>query len=149
MAGSLSTHLLVDKMTAIPETTFLDAFSWMKMSEFRLQFDWNLFSRVQLTIFLHWFRLWLGAEQVTNHYLNQCWPSSLMHIRGTGGRWVKFYNAIMFPIYVYMIPMFITMTGLWGVIQVCSTSLCMVQCTHLITTGGAPHLYNRGSKHTG
>ena len=23
--------------------------------------------------------------------------------------------------------------------------LCMVQCTHLITTGGTPHLYNRGS----
>ena len=28
---------------------------------------------------------------------------------------------------------FITMTGLWVVIQVCSTSLCMVQCTHLIS----------------
>ena len=39
----------------------------------------------------------------------------------------------------------ITMAGLWGVIQVCSTPLCMVQCTHLITTGGAPHLYDRVS----
>ena len=27
----------------------------------------------------------------------------------------------------------------------CSTHICMVQCTHLITTGGTPHLYNRGS----
>ena len=35
--------------------------------------------------------------------------------------------------------------GLWGVIQVCSTPLCMVRCTHLKTTGGTPHLYNRGS----
>ena len=31
---------------------------------------------------------------------------------------------------------FIMMAGIWAVIQVCSTSLCMVQCTHLITTGG-------------
>ena len=37
------------------------------------------------------------------------------------------------------------MSVLWGVIQVCSTPLCMVQCTHLITTDGTPHLYNRGS----
>ena len=25
----------------------------------------------------------------TSHYLNQCWPSSLTHICGTRGRWVK------------------------------------------------------------
>ena len=37
------------------------------------------------------------------------------------------------------------MAGQWGVIQVCSTPNCMVQCTHLITTGGTPHLYNRWS----
>ena len=28
---------------------------------------------VQLTIFQHWFRYWLGASQVTSHYLNQWW----------------------------------------------------------------------------
>ena len=39
----------------------------------------------------------------------------------------------------------ITMSGPWAIIQVCSTHICMVQCTHLITTGGTPHLYNRGS----
>ena len=39
----------------------------------------------------------------------------------------------------------ITMAGPWMLMQVCSTPICMVQCTHLITTGGAPHLYNRGS----
>ena len=32
-----------------------------------------------------------------------------------------------------------------ALIQVCCTPLCMVQRTHLITTGGTPHLYNRGS----
>ena len=39
----------------------------------------------------------------------------------------------------------ITMGRLWALIQVCSTHICMVQCTHLITTGGTPHLYNRRS----
>ena len=32
------------------------AYSWMEMYEFRLEFHWNLFLRVQLTIFHHWFR---------------------------------------------------------------------------------------------
>ena len=36
--------------------TFSDAFSWMKVNEFRLRFHWSLFLRVQLPIFQHWFR---------------------------------------------------------------------------------------------
>ena len=31
------------------------------------------FPRVELTIFQHWFRYWLGADQATSHYLNQWW----------------------------------------------------------------------------
>ena len=50
-----------------------NAFSWMKMYKFRLIFPWSLFPRVQLTIYQHWFRLWLGAGQATSHYLNQWW----------------------------------------------------------------------------
>ena len=60
-------------MDTISQTTFWGAFSWMKMFEFRLKFHWSLFLRVQLTIFQHWFRKWLGAVQATNHYLNQWW----------------------------------------------------------------------------
>ena len=45
-----------DKMAAISQTTFSNAFSWMKMYEFRLWFHWNLFLMFQLTIFQHWFR---------------------------------------------------------------------------------------------
>ena len=48
-------------------------FSWMKIYEFRLRFHWTLFLRVQLTIFQHWFRWWLGTSQVPSHYLNQWW----------------------------------------------------------------------------
>ena len=45
-----------DKMAAIFQTTFWNAFSWMKMYQFRLRFHWSLFPRVKLTIFQHWFR---------------------------------------------------------------------------------------------
>ena len=48
------THWDRDKMAAIFQTTFSNAFSWMKMHEFQLRFHWNLFLRVQLTIFQHW-----------------------------------------------------------------------------------------------
>ena len=32
---------------------------------------WRLFLRDKLTIFQHWFRYWLGADQATSHYLKQ------------------------------------------------------------------------------
>ena len=52
---------------------FSNAFSWMKFFKFRLRCHWSLFPRVQLTIFQHWFRSWLGAVQATSHYLIQWW----------------------------------------------------------------------------
>ena len=67
------THWGRDKMDAISQTTFSIAFSWMKIFEYRLKLHWNLFLRVQLTIFQHWFRWWLGVSQATSHYLNQWW----------------------------------------------------------------------------
>ena len=44
------------QMDAISQTTFSNAFSWMKMFEFRLKFHWIWFPRVQLTIIKLWFR---------------------------------------------------------------------------------------------
>ena len=61
------------QMDAISQTTFSNAFSWMKMFEFRLKAHWSLFPRVQLTIFQQWFRQWLGAGQATSHSLKQWW----------------------------------------------------------------------------
>ena len=60
-------------MAAIFQTTFSNAFSWMKICEFRLRIHWSLFLKVQSTIFQHWFIYWLGAVQATSHYLNQWW----------------------------------------------------------------------------
>ena len=59
------------------------------MLECRFNFHWNLVLRVQLTINQHWFRYWLVAFLAPSHYQKQCWPSSLMHICSTRGRWVK------------------------------------------------------------
>ena len=62
-----------DKMATIFQTTFWSGFSWMEIYEFRLKFHWSLFLGAQLTIFQLWFRLWLGANQATSHYLNKWW----------------------------------------------------------------------------
>ena len=41
---------------------------------------------------------WRGAERVTSHFPNQCWPSTMTYIFGTRGRWV---NYMMAPSDVY------------------------------------------------
>ena len=50
------THLPLDKMAAISQTIYSDAFSRMKSFIFWLKFHWSLFLRVQMTITKHWFR---------------------------------------------------------------------------------------------
>ena len=61
-------------------------FFLMKTLEYQFNFHWNLFLGVQLTTSQHWFRQWLDTEQATSHYLNQSWPSPLMHVCVTSGR---------------------------------------------------------------
>ena len=60
----IKTHWGRDKMFAVSQTTLLNAFSWMKLLEFRLRFYWSLFIRVQLTIIQHWFRYCNGLAPV-------------------------------------------------------------------------------------
>ena len=53
-----------------------DNFKYISLNgnlEFRLGFHWDLFTWFELTIFQHWCREWLGADQTTSHYLNQWW----------------------------------------------------------------------------
>ena len=55
--GALSlTHWGRDKMAAVSQTTLSNAFSWMKIHQFRLIYHGSLFLWVELTIFQHWFR---------------------------------------------------------------------------------------------
>ena len=47
---------------------FLNENVWISIKKI----NWNLFQRVHLTIFKHWFIYWLGTNQATSHYMNQC-----------------------------------------------------------------------------
>ena len=47
----------------ISQTRFSNVFSWIKMYELRLIFHCSLFTSLELTIWQHWFRYWLGAGQ--------------------------------------------------------------------------------------
>ena len=47
------THWGRDKMDAILQTTFSNAFSWMKMHEFRLRFLWSLFLSFLVSLLTH------------------------------------------------------------------------------------------------
>ena len=62
------THLLLDKMAAISQTIFSDAFSWMKRCAFWSKCHWSLFPRVHLTITQHQFRrqaiIWTNADPI-------------------------------------------------------------------------------------
>ena len=73
------THWGQNKMANNLQTTFSNESSWMKMLELLFKCHCNLFPRVQLTIYQHLFRQWLGAEQATSYYLKQWWHGSWMH----------------------------------------------------------------------
>ena len=53
-----------------------------------------MFRVVELTIRQHWFRYWLGTEQVTSHYLSQWWPSVLMHTCITRPQWILYISEL-------------------------------------------------------
>ena len=50
------THWGRDSIAVISQTTFLNAFSWIKMHELRARFHLSLFLRLEITIFQHWLR---------------------------------------------------------------------------------------------
>ena len=67
-------------MALILQTTFTNAFLCLKIDVLWLKVHWYLFPRVQSTISQHYFRLQLGAEHATSHYLNQWMPGRLLYI---------------------------------------------------------------------
>ena len=59
---------------------FIDSiFKCILINENVWTFFLTFFLGVQLTIFQHWFRYWLGAEQARSHFLNQ-WCEVYWHI---------------------------------------------------------------------
>ena len=79
-------------MATIFQTTFSKAVSWMKMNEFRLQFHWRLFLGVQLKIFQHWFRWWLGTKPLSEPTMVRL-P---MHILVTRSQWINGNTALAY-----------------------------------------------------
>ena len=83
------THWGRDKMAAVSQTTHSNAFSWMKMLEFRLRFHWSLFLRVQinnnpaLVQIMAWRRP--GDKPLSEPMM----VSLLTHICVTRPQWVK------------------------------------------------------------
>ena len=66
-----------DKMAAIFQTTFPNAFFLNEMYEFRIRFHWNMFLRVKLTISQHW--LVPNIRQAII-WINTDWMDWLTHI---------------------------------------------------------------------
>ena len=83
------TDLPLDKIAAISQTIFSDVFLWMKSFVFWWKISLKFVPRSPVDNKSALVRKWLGAEEATSHYLNQCSPSSLAHICGTRGRWDK------------------------------------------------------------
>ena len=83
--GVVLTHWGRDKIAAILQTTF----SLINIVVFWLKFRRNLFLIAQLTVYQHWFRQWLGAEQATSHYLKWWLHSLLTHICVTRLNWYQ------------------------------------------------------------
>ena len=81
------THWGRDKMAAISQTAFSSASLWMKTFEFWIELYWNMFFRVSMTIWQHWFRYDLALA--TSHYLNQWWQNLLTHICVTWRQWLN------------------------------------------------------------
>ena len=81
------------KMAAILQTTHAHAFFLNENCCILIQISLKFVPK-DPPIFQRWFRLWLGAKEVTIHYLKQWWASLLTHICITWPQWVKITEAI-------------------------------------------------------
>ena len=79
------------------------------MNEFCQGFHWSLFLGFELTMFHHWFRQWLGANQATSHYLNQWWLVYWCIYESLGLNELN-YGDNCHDEYIYMYIIFITKT---------------------------------------
>ena len=68
--------------------------SWTKVVKCWFQFRPSSFLWVLLRTSQHWFRLWLGGEQATSHYMNQCGSWSVTPYGVTGPQWVSRYTPL-------------------------------------------------------
>ena len=89
------THWGRDKMVAISQTTFSNAFSWMKMYKFRLRFHWIFSPRVESTMFMKTMRhighfRWLGPN--VSWEISQIWIEYIKPIGQMSDESWKFFG---------------------------------------------------------
>ena len=84
------THWGRDKMAAIFQTTFSNAFSWMKMFKFRLRFHWSLFSRCPISNIPALVQIMAWRRSAAKPLSEPMMVSLLTHIRVNRPQWV--YN---------------------------------------------------------
>ena len=75
-------------MSAILQTTLLNAFSWMTMLEFQLQFRWSVFTRVKLIIFRVMVQIMAWRQPGDKPLSEPMMVRSLTHICVTRPQWV-------------------------------------------------------------
>ena len=97
----LLTHWGQDKMAAIFQTTFSNAFSSMKMFEFCWRFHWSLFLRVQLTISQHGSDNGLAPSR-DKPLSEPMMVSLLTHLWVTRPRWVNNYHCNVWYSFVFL-----------------------------------------------
>ena len=56
---------------------------------------WSLFLIIQFTIFQHWLRWWLGADQETSHYLKQWWLDCRQQRFQNIGIYTRVYTSML------------------------------------------------------
>ena len=76
-----------DKMAAIFQTTYSNAFSWIKMYEFRLRFHWNFFIMFELIIFHRWVQKMAWHQPGDRPLSEPMMVRSLMYICVTQPQW--------------------------------------------------------------
>ena len=91
------THWGRDKVAAIFQTPFSNAFSWMEMYEFRLKFHWSLFPMVQLRIFQHWFPIMAWRRPGDKPLFGPMMVRLLTHICVAPPRWAKTICGLVTP----------------------------------------------------
>ena len=83
------THLPLDKMAAILQTTVSNTFSWMKKFDFWLKFHLSLFLWVQLTITQHMVLIMAWRRAGDKPLFESKMVRLLMHICITPPQWVN------------------------------------------------------------
>ena len=78
-----------EKNAAILQMTFSNSFNFMKMLVFWFKSSLKFIPEGPIKIFQHWFRWWIGADQVTSHHFDQWWPGLQNYVWVTQSQWVN------------------------------------------------------------